>query len=176
MNYNQLAAEIHAAAVGKGFWDVEDAFAKHCAKMISELGEVVQADRAGIMYEVERDGAKSEGVAAELADFVMMALDFCAEVGADVGAVIGGVSYQEFVELMRDDIELLPAYEFALHLQTAFTTLTCPENITAFASALSVVCYGSRLWLAHQGFDLETLIREKMAYNAARPALHGRLY
>lgn len=72
---NKLAAEIHAAAVEKGFWDVEDAESKHIAKMISELGEIVQADRAGVMYEVEHDGAKPEGVIAEIADFVMMTLD-----------------------------------------------------------------------------------------------------
>ena len=176
MNYSQLAAELHEAAVAKGFWAVDDALVKHCAKMLSELGEVVQADRAGIMYEVERDGAKPEGVASELADFVMMALDFCVEVEADLNAILGVCTYGEFAYMMRDNIIPLSTPRFVLRLQTAFNKLSCPEDMPEFNSALAVICYGTRMWLEHRGYDLEALIREKMAYNAPRPALHGRLY
>ena len=59
VDLNKLAAEIHEAAVKKGFWSVEDAEAKHIAKMHSELSEAVQADRAGIMYEVEHEGGEA---------------------------------------------------------------------------------------------------------------------
>lgn len=176
MNYSQLAAELHEAAVAKGFWAVDDALVKHCAKMLSELGEVVQADRAGIMYEVERDGAKPEGVASELADFVMMALDFCVEVEADLNAILGVSTYGEFAYMMRDDIIPLSTPEFVLHLQTAFGKMSSPEDMPEFSSALMVICYGTRMWLEDRGYDLEALIREKIAYNASRPALHGRLY
>lgn len=176
MNYSQLAAELHEAAVAKGFWDVDDAFTKHRAKMLSELGEVVQADRAGIMYEVEHDGAKPEGVASELADFVMMALDFCVEVEADLNATLGVWPYSEFIDMMQDDIITLSTPEFVLLPQTVFVKMHSPKDTNEFDSALTAICYGVRLWLAHRGYDLETLIREKMAYNASRPALHGRLY
>lgn len=177
MNYSQLAAELHEAAVAKGFWAVDDALVKHCAKMLSELGEVVQADRAGIMYEVERDGTKPEGVASELADFVMMALDFCVEVEADLNAILCVCSYDEFVDRMQDDIIPLSTPRFVLLLQTAFDKMYSPEDMHEFGSALMVICYGTRMWLEHRGYDLEALIREKMAYNdASRAKLHGRLY
>lgn len=176
MNYSQLAAELHEAAVAKGFWDVDDALVKHCAKMLSELGEVVQADRAGIMYEVERDGAKPEGVAPELADFVMMALDFCAEVEADLNAILGVCPYDELVDSVQNDIIPLSTPAFVLHLQTAFEKMSSPEDMPEFSSALMVICYGTRIWLEDRGYNLEALIREKLAYNASRPALHGRLY
>jgi hypothetical protein len=51
-----------------------------------------------------------------------------------------------------------------------------PEDMHEFGSALMVICYGTRMWMEYRGYDLEALIREKMAYNASRPALHGRLY
>ena len=38
VDLKNLAAEIHEAAVKRGFWDIEDAEEKHLAKMISELG------------------------------------------------------------------------------------------------------------------------------------------
>lgn len=176
MNYSQLAAELHEAAVAKGFWDVDDALVKHCAKMLSELGEVVQADRAGIMYEVERDGAKPEGVASELSDFVMMALDFCAEVEADLNAILGVYPYSRFVDVMRDCIIPLSTPEIVLQLQTALDKMYSPKEEQDFSAALTFICFSTRLWLAHRGYDLEALIREKMVYNASRPALHGRLY
>ena len=90
IDLNKLADELHAAAVEKGFWAVDDAEEKHVAKMHSELSEAVQEDRCGrpLLYVddievVDRitnpamfDGRKPEGVAAELADFVMMVLDW----------------------------------------------------------------------------------------------------
>jgi hypothetical protein len=169
VDLNKLAAEIHEAAVKKGFWSVEDAEEKHLAKMISELGEVVQADRAGIMYEVEHEGAKPEGVIAELADFVMMVLDMQVQFG------------NEFPE---QDIETWNEHELKEEIgNNAIYSLV----ILLGANLLNSVCIGDEdpvlimiytpyKWCKCNGFDLWEIIRQKMAYNESRPALHGRLY
>ena len=190
VDLNKLAAEIHEAAVNKGFWSVEDAEEKHLAKMISELGEVVQADRAGIMYEVEREGAKPEGVVAELADFVMMALDLAVQkysIHLLCNAFAKEAQHLPFYAKERKDCNTpedlialyaeVPVYRFVasnaanIHLMVAFVK----RDDVYFESMGSFIHFLS-LWCTGNGFDLFDVIRQKMAYNESRPALHGRKY
>lgn len=178
MSYNELASELHAAAVKKGFWGVEDAVKKHVVKMLSELGEVVQADRAGIMYEIEHEGAKLEGVAAELADFVMMALDFCAAMEIDIERMLIGITYHDVRARMESEMRDSTIPDLVLMMDSALNTLSNPDpdGFDAFGAALLSVVYLPRLWLELRGYDLFEIIRLKMAYNESRPALHGRKY
>lgn len=176
-NINELAAAIHEAAVAKGFWDVEDSEKKHLAKMISELGEVVQADRAGVMYEIERDGGKPEGVVAELADFAMMALDWL-EVRSTLNHGNECMSYLgELDKPMYAPLRDYPVYELVIMFSRNWKhfyrkNTRNPEAIAAMYEMISIIC----LWLKARGYDLWELIREKMAYNESRPKLHGRAY
>ena len=169
VDLNKLAAEIHEAAVKKGFWDVEDAEEKHLAKMISELGEVVQADRAGIMYEVEHEGAKPEGVVAELADFVMMAIDMYAANESDFDVI--QTVCTDF-EALRKLMAAIKAYSLVACLMYFLAVYASGENDGALGSAI----YTALTWAEVRNFDLWEIIRQKMAYNESRPALHGRLY
>ena len=176
VDLNKLAAEIHEAAVKKGFWSVEDAEEKHLAKMISELGEVVQADRAGIMYEVEREGAKPEGVVAELADFVMMALDFFVQHRLNINEFLANCDYDEYCADVGANTSGLSAYNMANMLNLSMNEYIDPENISDIAGFVISVTFGVCCWIEKQGFDLWEVIRQKMEYNESRPALHGRLY
>ena len=176
VDLNKLAAEIHEAAVKKGFWDVEDAEEKHLAKMISELGEVVQADRAGVMYEVERDGAKPEGVIAELADFVMMALDMYAYVGVNVNNAVSVFIFDDYRTSLGAEIAERPVYNVVNLLDMALNKFFNPDTIADVNGCVLVTTYGTCCWTLAQGFDLWEIIRQKMAYNESRPALHGRKY
>lgn len=173
IDLNKLAAEIHAAAVEKGFWDVEDAESKHIAKMISELGEIVQADRAGVMYEVEHDGAKPEGVIAEIADYVMMALDLLKHLEADF-AVIPEVcaDYSGLKQLCAN----YNAYEVALVLSAKLIAYASKVEDETSGSDLAFTIYIASAWAEAHGYDLWEVILQKIEYNKSRPALHGRLY
>lgn len=171
VDLNRLAQELHAAAVEKGFWDVEDALKKHVAKMHSELGEVIQADRAGIMYEVERDGAKPEGVVAELADFVMMMLDYIIHVMETDAEKLLNMNVE--IDDMSADV---PTYTIVNILHTALvniTRVTCKENIL---HDIMMSMYIPITWCSLHGYDLIDVIRAKMDYNRSRPKLHGRAY
>lgn len=171
---NKLAEELHAAAVEKGFWDVEEALNKHIAKMHSELSEAVQADRIGMMYDMERDGAKPEGVAAELADFVMMALD-CFEYG-NVTKLVSKVYYEHLNEVEKVvKNATLPVLVNELHESvTKSHSSKIGFEETLIATLFMVVA--PEAWLKARGYDIWDIIRQKMEYNRSRPALHGRLY
>ena len=187
---NKLAEELHAAAVEKGFWDVEEAEIKHIAKMHSELSEAVQEDRCGrpmlyvddievadgITDPAQFDGRKPEGVAAELADFVMMVLDFCSQVKLDPARVLHGIDYEAYRSKMYADVKSMSLPEFVLMQHRAIDDLTYPESIQAMGGVLLATTYGVQLWLEIRGYDLWQVIRLKMEYNRSRPALHGRLY
>lgn len=173
IDLNTLAADIHAAAVEKGFWDVEDAADKHVAKMHSELSEAVQTDRAGIMYEVEREGAKPEGVAAELADFVMMALDLLAREDFDMD------------EISMHVHKVIRSSERCLHQARESTLPALVNNVhklvssAVFGNKLDLLCVAVIVvdaWLRARGHGLWEIIRSKMEYNKSRPKLHGRAY
>ena len=176
VDLNKLAAVIHEAAVKKGFWSVEDAVEKHLAKMISELGEVVQADRAGIMYEIERESAKPEGVVAELADFVMMAMDMYVFVGIDINSVVEIMTFDEYCKCLGAEVSECPAYSIVNLLITALNAFIDSDTSADVKGCVLVTTYGVCCWALAQGFDLWGIIRQKMAYNESRPALHGRLY
>ena len=164
-----LALELHEAAVEKGFWDVENAHIKHIAKMHSELSEAVQADRAGIMYEAEREGAKPEGVVAELADFTMMLLDLFAALNAELPEGSPSEWMTEPVEeseLLKFD---LPTMVCALHSELCDAVYNAGQ-----AHKMLVMPY---TWLHARGYDLWEIIRRKMEYNKHnRGYLHGRNY
>ena len=152
-NMNQLAKEIHEAAVQKGFWDVDDI----------EVLEII-TDPAVF------DGRKPEGVAAELADFVMMVLDWAKardEMIADPDKNFRKDSVLEFEKVT------LPHLVNNMHesvMLVANDWISRPDIQFAFM----VHCVAS--WLKARDIDLFDVIRQKMAYNESRPALHGRAY
>lgn len=194
VDLNKLAAEIHEAAVKKGFWSVEDAEEKHLAKMISELGEVVQADRAGIMYEVEHEGAKPEGVVAELADFVMMVIDFAMQRDAMHSIEYGIESSEEDIKYAvkeRKDVkniaDLKKIYASVPVTRLIISSSGCVFKASGYDDPLGVeeVYFADLgrmvnmiyIWCTERGYDLWKCIREKMEYNERdRAYLHGRLY
>lgn len=183
IDLNLLAAELHAAAVEKGFWDVEDAEIKHIAKMHSELSEALQEDRCGrpMLYvdDIEAmdritdpamfDGRKPEGVAAELADFVMMTLDLCAkeEYALPSGDPHGWVLYSEFND---DELRVSGIWTLVCALHDELCHIVYDLN-----GIPKVICMVYE-WLRVHGVDLLEIVRLKMEYNRSRPKLHGRLY
>jgi hypothetical protein len=184
---NKLQQELHAAAVEKGFWDVENAESRHIAKMHCELSEAVQEDRCGrpLMYvdDIEMEaritdpemfaGRKPEGVAAELADFVMMALDYMAHVGVDFSEDAGDV----FAECYTDpelcsEVKDSDLCDMVNIFHSAIVEADEDGDISALIGSILMAC----AWLEIRGCDLWQVIRLKMEYNKSRPALHGRAY
>lgn len=191
IDLSKLAAELHADAVERGFWDVDDALDKHFAKMHSELSEAMQEERCGrpMLYvddiEVPSgritdvnafDGRKPEGIAAELADFVMMALDLWAQIDLDLNGI-----FLEEREILRSDsyaqFRNMEVYKLALICHSMLEKIRKLEGTAATTlSAMAICTFGVELWLEQRGVNLWDVIRIKADYNKNRPKLHGRKY
>jgi hypothetical protein len=122
------------------------------------------------MYEIERDGGKPEGVVAELADFVMMTLD--------LGVYLKGSFPGDDVETWNTNEDAVATITElkAYNLVGAFVAIMASMGKIANTAPMLYIIYAAYIWMKAQGFDLWDIIRQKMAYNESRPALHGRLY
>lgn len=176
MNMKQWAVALHEEAVRKGFWKVDHAVDCAIASMHSELSEALQADRIGLpLIDIEREWAKPEGIAVELADFVMRLLDFIAESDS--------LDYLDIIESRREKVMANPeVFRYPclasmirnLHYCLVRVLESDSEN-DALVGIASIVFSIERYLLDNQ-LDLWDVIHMKHEYNLTRPALHGRKY
>ena len=199
MNLNDFAKEVHENAIAHGWWDEERSDGTLRSLMHAELSEALEEYRAkrpmvwhlckhGGMCETQEvhqgdlgcdrctpQMRKSEGVAVELIDFVIRALDWMAKREISFPESLSTV--QDFIENgtnkmdagLWEDIKdfSLPDVVDLLH------TIVCEfvSNGVGLeeAEAVSFVC----VWLNQQGVDPEALMLEKHEYNKTRPYKHG---
>nr|DAI97827.1 MAG TPA: NTP-PPase-like protein [Caudoviricetes sp.] len=194
LNYNQLAAEIHANSVKHGWWENQPSIEHFLTLVVCELAEAVEADRKGNRCDrklftcslatfVECDGGKAynsvkydrrwntafeqcvkDTVEDELADAVMRLLDIAGAKGYDFGKPFG-CNYSVLVST---------AQTFTENIGSIMGCVMC-RSLTAYNR---VACTLVQIeWLAEQmGIDLEWHIKHKMQYNASRPYKHGKAY
>lgn len=169
-----LIKKAHTAAVEKGFWESDrDIF--ECANLINtEVTEMVEELRSG--HEVEEiyfkpeNPTKPEGFPVELADYAIRC--------ADLAGRLGG----EFVDSCKIMIDGFCKKPFDAGLQKQIFGLTaatkrlvdCEEKQKALTSVLMII--QAHAMASHLSIDLPAVIEQKMAYNATRPAKHGRKF
>lgn len=89
MKLNELAAQVHAAAKAKGFYDKPKTPLEYHMLIVSEVAEASEQVREGnppvFHYEGE---TKPEGEAVELADALIRILDYMAYNEWDVEAIV----------------------------------------------------------------------------------------
>ena len=189
MNYYELAKEIHANAVAKGFWDEEHSEEHYLMLVVTELSEAVEAHRKG------RTASIPEGIE----DFPNEA--FIPSFEAHIKDTVED-------ELADTQIRLLDIYGCIIEKKEATPDITeqidenymlsiginaSPEELTEWAFALvralsvNPIIYTplSRVYdglcllrclSEHFDIDLDRHILLKMRYNATRPRLHGKKY
>lgn len=199
MNLNDFAKEVHENAVAHGWWDEERSDGTLRSLMHAELSEALEeyrAKRAMVWHACKLGGMcetqevhqgdigcdhcspqmrKPEGVAVELIDFVIRALDWMAKRELSFHESLNTV--QAFIENGTkkmdsgwwEDIRAfsLPDVVDVLHM------LVCgfASHDVGFeeTEAIGIVF----VWLNLQGIDPEALMLEKHEYNKMRPYKHG---
>jgi len=198
-NINELAAEAHENAVAHGFYGVPDPEECNIAMLHCELSEAVQAERSEqpLIFRLCIDcddgpcrvvpgeatacgynceGKKPEGIAVELADFVIRLLDYAAGHGMKIPTrqqlVPTYASLPRLVNRLHSSInELVHFREIAADFGLKDDAGKLSQ-VTIIANAVELV----ETFLDEKGIDLWEIVREKMDYNRSRPMLHGKKY
>lgn len=180
-NLNELTEAVHANALKHGWWENKPS-TEHCLMLvITEVAELVEADRKGneagygtkLLVEQDLEAGESfndvfvshikNTVEDEFADIAIRLLDLSGALGVDFG-------------------KMQPCRYFRAYDKFSFT-----ENAFALCKGLSrdVIVIEKRIqfglhyvenWTKALGIDLCWHIKQKMKYNENRPTLHGKKY
>lgn len=191
-NLNELSQAAHENAVKHGWWENSPSN-EHCLMLVvTEIAEMVEADRKGnsaIINHIRKQGNLAAAKKIRLVDDVDNAPDFNAA----------------FTEMVKNTIEdemadvVIRLLDLAGHLgmdfdkmsemryHRAFDRFSFTENAFALTKGLSRdninifkrIQFGIHFvsgWAKSQGVNLEWHVGAKMRYNATRPFKHGKAY
>ena len=114
------------------------------------------------------------GVPVELADFVIRLLDWCGWQGVRLcDTVDWATRYKHLPRLVNALHDMLCGFAEKIDLASrAIGADDEPMTRVLVVAMISVV----EAWFIDRGLSLTDIMREKMAWNAGRPRLHGKLY
>lgn len=187
MNYYELAKEVHANAVAKGFWNEPHSDNHYFMLVITELSEAVEAHRKGRTASIPEgledfpDKAFAPSFEAhikdtledELADTTIRLLDLYGSIIEEDADTIDlsedvNENYKLLIGLDGKDLPEL-AYEAVCYL--CESQIIAPLMMKFYNALCCIMNIAERI-----GIDLERHVRLKMRYNATRPRLHGKKY
>lgn len=190
-NLNELSKAVHENAVKHGWWETHPSV-EHCLMLVvTEVAEMVEADRAGRYSNLEKtnigkatntmrenlreaiETAKNfprvfesfikNTVEDEMADVVIRLLDLAGRMGIDFERMSENRYHRAFDK-----------FEFAENA-FALTKGLCRENINIFKRIQFGISFVEN-WANARGFLLQWHVQQKMRYNATRPFKHGKKY
>lgn len=191
-NLNELTEAVHANALKHGWWENKPS-TEHCLMLVvTEIAEMVEADRAGKIAVINHIRKQNNLAAAqktrliddvdsapdfnaaftemvkntvedEMADVVIRLLDLAGSLGIDFDKFSPNKYHRAF-----------DRFSFAENA-FALTKGLCRENINIFKRIQFGIHYVSG-WAKCQGINLDWHVRAKMRFNANRPVRHGKKY
>ena len=168
----ELCREAHENAVRHGFWDEEHDIRHYLMLVITELAEAVQAYRKNRFADRnEYEKLVKERGCAEDTAFLLSVKDTFEDEMADACIRLMDLAGKSDAEFQDDFVfEGLAGKEITVKL---FNAIFFMQRMMNHGGLL--VMYLIRLSEAI-GIDIEWHIRQKMAYNASRPYLHGNKF
>ena len=197
-NLALIGIEIHKNAVNKGFWDEELPSSHYQGMIVSELGEMINAHRAGLITKVNLDELINEtddeifkkrfeeevknNYEDEGADVVIRALDALANNGESEMRTYLMDTLNMIKQKIKNTLEeegRMEAYKelsMPSHVWYIMRTAAKIDLEYGFVGALCHIITEMRLIAETLGFDLMKHIQIKMRYNEMRPYKHGKNY
>ena len=159
----KLTKDIHAQNIKKGFWDKKVSCNEIKLQIISEIIEAYESFSKGYAPVFHVDD-KPEGYVIEICDTIMRILDYCEHSGFEMinahtsHNFSNGHIKQIIIELLINSIKLIL-------IDTGYSLSELFHDVGMLLIDV----------LESTGYDVESLIREKMAYNETRPYRYGRV-
>lgn len=182
----EFTERAYRTACEHGFHDEELSVEHWMMLVVSEIGEMVEADRKNRhanreFFDKFTDNAFVGGfechikdtVEDELADVAIRIFDFCGTFGLDVPAFDNvddlAANWQE---LFSDSTLTENAFALVQLCSGVFNELPKKE----LSNCMGQILYFIHFWALHLNIDLVWHIENKMKYNESRPPKHGKKY
>lgn len=197
-NLALIGIEIHKNAVNKGFWDEELPPSHYQGMIVSELGEMINAHRAGLITKVNLDELINEAddekfkkrfeeevknnYEDEGADVVIRALDALANEGEDDMRCLLMDALTQMDKSLRAELEeggKMETYKRLSMPSRVYYIIRTAGYIDIQHGLIGSLCHiitEMRLIAETLNFDLMKHIQVKMRYNEMRPYKHGKNY
>lgn len=169
---NELIQQAHNNAVTKGFWEGRETNFNHFAGLIiTELAEIVEADRKGIVLNLDcptseyltRMKEQKGSVQEEMADVVIRCMDL-------MGGMKETFIYPHSIESLQTVVVKGTMAEVVFTISALLTTELHRGGISQVVTAMFLIAE-----LLYP-FDLLAMVTAKMQYNTSRPPLHNKKY
>ena len=189
MNYNEIAKEVHANAVAKGFWDEQHSEEHYLMLVVTELSEAVEAHRKGRTASIP-EGIEDFPDKAFIASFERNIKDTVEDELADTAIRLLDI-YGGIIEKKEDTPDITEQVDENYMYSRGL--IASPEGFIEWAYELTrQLSRNDTIWNPLQKvfdglclllciseyFDiaLDRHILLKVRYNATRTRLHGKKY
>lgn len=157
---NELRDRAYAIAKAHGFHDEKHEPEHFLMLVITEIAEMVEADRND--FHASGDAVK-DTMEDEIADIVIRLMDFCGEYNIDVDEF----TIPEHVKPIR-----LPITQYAYRL----TQMLVTNHLAPIATRINDVLYLINNMCRAYDIDVDKFVELKMNYNEAREYRNGKRY
>lgn len=187
---DSLTTRAFDTACSHGFHDVERSNAHFMMLVLSEIGEMVEADRKSRRVKLHGDALDNtlrfndfvptfehlvkDTMEDELADVVIRLLDFCGKRGISLFMGNDGIvdMQDKFVEMFGE----MSVCEQCFYLSRVVTSIgddAPAQNLPSLVACAISFCFE---FATFHKIDLLWHIEKKMSYNETRAKMHGKNY
>ena len=185
---NEFIGRAYKCACEHGFHDEERSNSHWMMLVVSEVSEMVEADRkniranpkgfetcVGLTYNDRFKNYIKDSCEDELADVCIRLYDFCGTIGIEPEDFRSYLS-DDYMVTWKDEFGSESVCEQCYELVKAICLIdddSIPQKISEMIGAAILFCY---CFAEYHGIDLERHIELKMQYNESRPVKHGKKY